>query len=79
MIARSKMMAPTRDESAEEKPLGQSRPKEERYMLRVDNQAKRSFDSKESAMTAGDVIKKAFPIVMVSVFDSKDGSVEIVK
>jgi hypothetical protein len=30
-------------------------------------------------MTAGGVIKKAFPIVMVSVFDSKDGSVEIIK
>lgn len=78
-MARPTMKAPSRDETIEQKPVGQSRPKEERYMLRVDNQAKRSFESKESAMTAGDVIKKAFPIVMVSVFDSKDGSVEIVK
>jgi len=30
-------------------------------------------------MTAGAVIKKAFPVVMVSVLDSKDGSVEVIK
>ncbi len=30
-------------------------------------------------MTAAAVIKKAYPIVMVSVLDSKDGSVEVIK
>ena len=47
--------------------------------MRVDNQTKCSFSSKEPAMTAGAVIKKAFPVVMVSVLDSKDGSVEVIK
>jgi hypothetical protein len=45
----------------------------------VDGQAKRSFSSKEPALTAGSVIKKAYPVVMVTVLDSKDGSIEIVE
>jgi hypothetical protein len=57
----------------------QSRAKEERFQLRVDGQIKRSFSSKEPAMTAGAVIKKAYPVVMVTVLDSNDGSVEVVK
>ncbi len=76
MLARPKLAAAQGDD---EKPVGQSRPKDERFVLRVDNQAKRSFSSKEPAMTAGAVIKKAFPVVMVSVLDCNDGSVEVIK
>jgi hypothetical protein len=45
----------------------------------VDGQLKRSFSSKEPAMAAGGAIKKAFPIVAVTVEDTKDGSTEVVK
>jgi len=60
-------------------PPSQARPVEQRFLLRVDGQIKRSFSSKEAAITAGDVVKKAYPIVMVTVLDTKDGSIEVVK
>ena len=66
------------DQPAAEQPKGQARPTDERYLLRVDGQTKRSFSSKEPAITAGAAIKKAFPLVMVTVLDSKDGSIEII-
>jgi hypothetical protein len=62
-----------------DKPKSQARPTEERFLLRVDHQTKRSFSSKEPAITAGSAIKKAFPLVMVTVQDTKDGTVEVVK
>jgi hypothetical protein len=58
---------------------GQARPTEERFLLRVDGQIKSSFSSKEPAITAGNVIKKAYPVVMVTVVDSKDGTMEVIK
>ena len=64
------------DES--KKPKGQARPTEERFLLRVDGQIKRSFSSKEPAATAGAVIKKAYPVVVVTVEDTKDGTTEII-
>ncbi len=76
MLARPTLKKPA-DEN--EKRLDQSRPKEERFILRVDGQIKRSFSSKESAMTAGAAIKKAYPIVMVTVLDTQDGSIEVIK
>jgi len=57
----------------------QARSTEERFLLRVDGQVKSSFDSKEPAITAGSVIKKAYPVVMVTVVDSKDGAIEVIK
>jgi hypothetical protein len=67
------------EQPAANKPQGQARPAEERFLLRVDGQLKRSFGSKEPAMTAASAIKKNFPIVMVNVEDTKDGTIEIVK
>jgi hypothetical protein len=63
---------------AANKPKGQARPTEERFLLRVDGQSKRSFRSKDPAMMAGSAIKKAFPIVMVTVEDTKDGTIELI-
>ena len=40
---------------------------------------KRSFSSKEPAMTAGRAIKKAFPVVVVTLEDTKDGGIETIK
>lgn len=67
------------DATIAEKPKGQARPVEEQFLLRVIGQTRRSFSSKGPAITAGGVIKKAFPVVMVTIVDSEDGTVEIVK
>ena len=45
---------------------------EQRYRLQVDRQTKRSFDSLEAAAEAGTVIKRAHPIVQVSIYDALD-------
>ena len=47
--------------------------------LRVDGQLKRSFSSQEPAMTADRAIKKAFPVVVVTLEDTKDGGIETIK
>jgi hypothetical protein len=44
----------------------------------VDGQIKRSFSSKEDAATAGAVIKKAYPIVVVTVVDTEKHTTEII-
>ena len=56
----------------------QARPTEERFLLRVDGQIKRSFSSKEQAATAGAVIKKAYPLVVVTVVDTEEHATEII-
>jgi hypothetical protein len=39
----------------------------------------RSFSSKEAAATAGAAVKKAYPIVMVTIVDTEDGTIEVIK
>jgi len=41
-------------------------------------QIKRSFSSKEQAATAGAVIKKAYPLVVVTVVDTEEHTTEII-
>jgi hypothetical protein len=77
MVERPTLTKP--EQPAANKPKGQARPVEERFLLRVDGQMKRSFSSKEPAMTAASAIKKAFPIVAITVDDTKDGTVKVVK
>jgi hypothetical protein len=48
------------------------RPEVGRYWLQVDRQTKRSFATAGAAETAGMVIKKGYPVVQVSVYDSVD-------
>jgi hypothetical protein len=45
---------------------------EERYWLQVDRQTKGSYPTLAAAEGAGEVIKKAHPVVQVSVYDSVD-------
>jgi len=84
MLARPALTKPEQsaatkaEQTAVAKPKSQARPTEERFLLRVDHQTKRSFSSKEPAMTAGGAIKKAFPLVLVTVEDTKNGTVEVV-
>jgi hypothetical protein len=53
-------------------PAHQRKKPEERYWLQVDRQTKRSFGTLPPAQEAGEVIKKAHPIVQVSIYDSVD-------
>jgi hypothetical protein len=70
MLARPTLTRPVQDEAG--RPRTQTRPTEEQFLLRVDGQIKRSFSSKEDAATAGAIIKKAYPIVVVTVVDTKE-------
>jgi hypothetical protein len=49
------------DQPAAPEPKGQARPKEVRFLLRVDGQTKCSFTSKEPAVTTGAAVKKLIP------------------
>jgi hypothetical protein len=44
----------------------------------VDGQIKHSFSSKEAAATAGVLIKKAYPVVAVTVVDTEKHTTEII-
>src|SRR6478736_2161405 len=57
MLTRSTLRRPDRpDQDESPKPKGQTRPIEERFLLKVDGQLKRSFGSGEAAKTAGSTI-----------------------
>ena len=76
MLARPTLTKPAQEDAS--KPKTQARPTEERFLLRVDGQIKRSFSSKEAAATAGAVVKKAYPIVVVTVVDTEKHITEII-
>lgn len=78
MLARPTLKKPQDQEAATMVAKAQARPTEERFLLRVDGQMKRSFAAKEPATTAGAAIKRAHPIVVVSVEDTKDGTTEVI-
>ena len=48
------------------------RPEVGRYLLQVDRQTKSSYQTSESAEAAGLVIKKEYPLLHVTVYDSVD-------
>jgi len=78
VLARPIFTKPRRDQD-ESRPRRQVRPIEKRFVLKVDGQIKTSFDTKEPAATAGAVIKKAFPVVAVTVVDTEQGITEIIQ
>jgi hypothetical protein len=55
------------------------RPERGRYLLQVDRQTKGSYATSETARAAALVIKKSYPIVQVSVYDSVDNSNTLVE
>ena len=81
MLTRPPLRRPDRPPDQEDiaPAKGQARPLEQRFHLKVDGQFKRSFGSEEAATTAGTAIKKAYPIVVVTVLDSQDHKAEIIK
>ena len=76
-MATRQIKMPVKDDSASEmeEVFSQSkRPERGRYLLQVDRQTKGSYPTAEAAQTAALVIKTAYPIVQVSVYDSVDNS-----
>ena len=72
-MATRQMKMPVKDDSAPEMEavMSQSkRPERGRYLLQVDRQTKGSYTTVDAAQTAALVIKNAYPIVQVSVYDS---------
>jgi hypothetical protein len=55
------------------------RPERGRYLLQVDRQTKASYTTSETAQAAALVIKKNYPVVQVSVYDSVDNSNTLVE
>ncbi|MGA7787977.1 MAG: hypothetical protein WCA56_07410 [Xanthobacteraceae bacterium] len=55
------------------------RPELGRYLLQVDRQTKASYQTAEIAQTAGLKIKKSYPILHVTVYDSVDCSATTVE
>jgi len=81
-MATRQIKMPVKDDSASEmeEVLSQNkRPERGRYLLQVDRQTKSSYPTAEAAQTAALVIKNAYPIIQVSVYDSVDNSSTLVE
>jgi hypothetical protein len=64
-------------EQVEEQPeplTQRKRPEKGRFQLQVDRQTKGSYPTAKAAEEAGMAIKKAYPVVQVSVYDSVEFS-----
>lgn len=76
-MATRQIKVPVKDNSeqeVEEMFSQRERPERGRYLLQVDRQTKGSYTTSGSAHAAAWVIKKNYPIVQVSVYDSVDNS-----
>lgn len=83
-MAARQMKMPVKNDSAKEpeadEPFSQrKRPERGRYLLQVDRQTKGSYTTSEAAQSAALAIKKGYPVVQVSVYDSVDNSNTIVE
>jgi hypothetical protein len=58
------------DKAADEIVPQHQQPENRRYLIQVDKQTKASYDTAEAAQSAALEIKKGYPIVKVSIFDS---------
>ena len=70
--ARITVKKPDPDDSVEEQIGQRKRPESGRYRLQVDRQTKASFATYDDAEEAGLAIKKDFPIVQVTIYDSAE-------
>jgi hypothetical protein len=66
--------APNQDACQRQFGTQRKRPERGRYLLQVDRQTKGSYTTSEAAQAAALVIKKSYPIVQVTVYDSVDNS-----
>ena len=63
-------------EHVEQPGRSRARAVEERYVLKVDGQAKASFHDKDMAAKLGQNIKQKSPVVLVTITDTRDGTIE---
>jgi hypothetical protein len=72
MALRSKTLMSKDSDPIETAPpaVDQRKQPEQRFRLQVDRQTKKSFATLKPAVEAGALIKKAHPIVQVSIYDS---------
>jgi len=75
-VSRMATMSMPKKEAAEPIMMkaGQTRAPLGRFRLQVDRQTKATFASMDEAETAGKAIKKAHPIVQVSVYDAEQSA-----
>ena len=76
-MATRQIKMPVKDSSeqdVEEVFSQRKRPERGRFLLQVDRQTKGSYTTSEAAQAAAEAIKKNYPIVKVSVYDSVDNS-----
>jgi hypothetical protein len=81
-VAPRQIKMPSKDSSdkeAEEVFSQRKRPESGRYLLQVDKQTKGSYKSLEAAQSVALEIKRAYPIVQVSIYDSVDNSARLVE
>ena len=81
-MATRQIKMPVKDNSAtevEEVISQRKRPERGRFLLQVDRQTKGSYTTSEAAQAAALVIKKGYPIVQVSVYDSVDNTNTLVE
>jgi hypothetical protein len=81
-MAPRQIKMPLKDSSEQEveEVLSQrKRPERGRFLLQVDRQTKGSYTTSEAAQAAALIIKKNYPIVKVSVYDSVDNSNTLVE
>lgn len=72
MIDRPTLKKPNSDE--DHLAPRQTREVPQRYVLKIDGQAKRSFGEKQTALKAGGEIKKKYPVVRAVVYDTREGT-----
>jgi hypothetical protein len=81
-MATRQIKMPVKDGSEQEveEVLSQrKRPERGRFLLQVDRQTKGSYTTLEAAQAVALVIKRNYPIVKVSVYDSVDNSTALVE
>ncbi|MGO9700521.1 MAG: hypothetical protein ACLPX7_14815 [Xanthobacteraceae bacterium] len=81
-MASRQIKMPVKDNSDNEvdvMPSQRKRAETGRYLLQVDRQTKGSYPTQEAAQSAALLIKKDYPIVQVSVYDSLEYSDTLVE
>ena len=76
-MASRQIKMPVKDDSEKEVDevfSQRKRPESGRYLLKVDRQTKGSYKTSEAAQSAALAIKKGYPIVQVSVYDSVEST-----
>jgi len=81
-MATRQMKMPVKGDSkdqTEEAPSQRKQPERGRFLLQVDRQTKGSYATAEAAQAAARAIKKNYPVVQVSVYDSIDNTNTLVE